>query len=114
MEPHLEILFGPNDWKFGLFAGLCVSTMVLVGNVVLLIMGAIKDDGFVNGIGTIAKGQSDHMIRLSVAYHVFINVCSTVLLTSSNYAMQILCAPTRTKRLPDRVIPLVHYSSGKD
>lgn len=33
--------------------------------------------------------------RLSTGLPVFINLLSTVLLTSSNYAMQILCAPTR-------------------
>ncbi|EON67299.1 hypothetical protein W97_06552 [Coniosporium apollinis CBS 100218] len=35
------------------------------------------------------------MSRLSTAYHILINVLSTILLTASNYCMQILCAPTR-------------------
>lgn len=33
--------------------------------------------------------------RISTALRVLINIFSTILLTSSNYAMQVLCAPTR-------------------
>lgn len=86
---------GSHNWEVGLRAGLCASIIVLVGNISLLVVGAVTDGGFSDGIGTIAKGQSRSMIRLSTAYHILINICSTVLLTSSNYAMQLLCAPTR-------------------
>lgn len=94
-ERALRYPVGPNGWNTGLYAGLTVSTVVLVLNVVILVIGSLTDRGFVNGIGTIGKGQSNHMVRLSTTYHVLIHVCSTALLTSSNYAMQLLCASTR-------------------
>ncbi|KAH6621842.1 hypothetical protein C7974DRAFT_377502 [Boeremia exigua] len=87
----------PKSWQLGLFVGLGVSIVVLISNVVILLFGAVTDGGFVDGIGTIAKGHADHIVRLGTAYHVLINICSTVLLTSSNYAMQLLCAPTRAE-----------------
>lgn len=49
----------------------------------------------VDGIGTLVQGDSAYVSRLSSILHIFINIMSTVLLTSSNYAMQVLCAPTR-------------------
>jgi len=61
----------------------------------MLVIGCFVNGGYVEGIATIAQGNIQDMERISTIYHVFINVFSTVLLTSSNYTMQLLCAPTR-------------------
>ncbi|KAF2119634.1 hypothetical protein BDV96DRAFT_629163 [Lophiotrema nucula] len=85
------------SWRFGLFVGLYTSGIVLIGNIVFLFLGCFLHGGIKSGIGTVAEGNSKEIQRLSTAYHMLINVLSTVLLISSNYAMQILCAPTRTE-----------------
>ena len=83
------------DWKSGLYAGFCTSVIVLVINIILLLVACFSQGGVAGGIGTIAQGRPEKIQRLSTAYHVLINILSTILLISSNYAMQILCAPTR-------------------
>ena len=88
--------FRKRSWTFGIHAGLYASTAVLLGNVALLVTGSIAHGGVIDGIGTIAQGDMRRISLTSTAYHLLINVLSTVLLTSSNYAMQILCAPTRS------------------
>jgi hypothetical protein len=85
---------GRRDWRFGLFAGLCASIIVLVCNAGILIYSVVKSDRVHGSIATIMKGNVATTSRISTALHVFINVLSTILLTSSNYAMQLLCAPT--------------------
>lgn len=87
--------FGNQSWRFGLLAGLYASIAVLLSNLILFIYGSTAHGGITDGIGTISKGDSQSIERLSTAYHVLINILSTILLTSSNYAMQLLCAPTR-------------------
>jgi hypothetical protein len=79
-------------WKSGLYAGLYASFAVLVSNIVLLFTGIF---GVIDGLGTIAIRDMNRVSRESTAYHVLVNVLSSVLLTSSNFAMQVLCAPTR-------------------
>jgi hypothetical protein len=82
-------------WRFGLHAGLYASAIVLLSNISLLLAGIISRDDTFKGISTIAKGEMRRVTTMTTAYHVLINVLSTILLTSTNYAMQILCAPTR-------------------
>ncbi|KAK5119985.1 hypothetical protein LTR85_007061 [Meristemomyces frigidus] len=48
-----------------------------------------------DGIGILAQGPSGKIASISTAYHVVINILSTLLLTSSNYCMQVLCSPSR-------------------
>jgi hypothetical protein len=84
------------SWRFGLHAGLYASIAVLLSNIVLLSYGLGIHDNTPWATATIAKGGSLHRITtISTAYHALINVMSTILLTSTNYAMQILCASTR-------------------
>ncbi|KAF2733474.1 hypothetical protein EJ04DRAFT_605557, partial [Polyplosphaeria fusca] len=56
------------DWKFGLYAGLSASTLVLVGNVIVIFLGSFSHGGFEDGIATIAVGQSTYIHRLSTWY----------------------------------------------
>jgi hypothetical protein len=84
------------SWRSGLYAGLYASIFVLLSNTVLLLTGLLAHHGDVSrGVRTVAQGDARFVTRTSTAYHVLINIFSTILLTSSNYAMQILCAPTR-------------------
>ena len=85
---------GQRDWRFGLFAGLSASIFVLTCNAGILLYGVLKSDRVHGSIATIVKGNVATTSRISTALHIFINVLSTTLLTSSNYAMQLLCAPT--------------------
>jgi hypothetical protein len=87
--------FNRKRWRFGLHAGLYASIIVLFSNLALLLTGVITRDDTFKGISTIAKGGKHRITTMSTVYHVLINVLSTILLTSTNYAMQILCAPTR-------------------
>lgn len=82
-------------WRLGVITAFCISIFVLIVNISLLIVGGVKNEGFVNGIGTLDDGDAEPMKKLGLAYHVLINILSTALLTSSNYCMQILSAPSR-------------------
>ena len=82
-------------WKLGAFMGYTSACLVLVINLLLLVFGATWRGGYAEGLGSIARGTSDSTARLSTAYHILINILSTVLLSSSNFCMQVLSAPTR-------------------
>ena len=70
---------------------------MLIINISLLIVGGVKHGGYVDGIGTLDDGGAGPMKNRGVTYHVLINILGTALLTSSNYCMQILSAPSREK-----------------
>ena len=82
-------------WQIGVLSAFYISVFVLVVNISLLIVGGVKHGGYADGIGTLNYGDSGPMKRIGLTYHVLINVLSTALLTSSNYCMQILSAPSR-------------------
>ncbi|RDW74212.1 hypothetical protein BP5796_07654 [Coleophoma crateriformis] len=85
---------GPQS-RTGVQVGLGISVFVFTINLLLLLVGAIRKPGYKAGIGTLHRGTSDSMSKLSTAYHILINIMSTGLLTSSSYCMQLLCAPRR-------------------
>jgi hypothetical protein len=78
---------GFHGWRVGVLIGCCLSTVILCCNIALVIVGST-----VNGI---AIGTSEETATWSTIAHLFINMCSTLLLAASNYTMQILSAPTR-------------------
>ncbi|KUJ21272.1 uncharacterized protein LY89DRAFT_730060 [Mollisia scopiformis] len=86
---------GHLSWRLGAFIALTISTLVLLTNIVLLIVGASAHGGYVKGIGTLEAGSAELVQKHGAALHVLINILSTALLTSSNYCTQILLAPTR-------------------
>lgn len=83
-----------SGWRLGVLAGLCISTSVLCGNLALVFVG-FRYSGYSAGIGILAQGPSTSIARISTIYHVLINALSTLLLTASNYCMQVLCSPSR-------------------
>lgn len=84
-----------SGWRLGVLGGLIISTVVLVTNIILLIVGLTKPGGYSDGIATLHEGSAARVGKLSTMYHVLINVLSTFLLTASNYTMQVLCSPRR-------------------
>jgi hypothetical protein len=95
IKARFDLRYSTRSWAFGLYTGLYASITVLLSNIALMMIGLVSHGGVVDAVGTIAQGEAHRIARISTAYHVLINVMSTVLLTSSNYAMQTLCAPTR-------------------
>ena len=86
-----------SDWRLGLVVGCGASGLVLITNLSILLVATSRYGRFINGLGTLAKGSPACMSGLSTAYHILINLLSTVLSTSSNYCMQVLCSPTRNE-----------------
>jgi hypothetical protein len=84
-----------NGWQWGVLTGSAVSALVLVMNCIFVLVGALTGQGYNEGIATIFTGNADDVSRMSTLLHIVINVLSTLLLSASNYAMQVLAAPTR-------------------
>lgn len=85
-------------WRMGVLLGTCTSMFVFICNVALLIIGAKTKAGYDrDGIATLMEGDETTISRWNTVCHIFINVLSTILLSASNYTMQILNAPTRAE-----------------
>lgn len=78
-----------SNWRLGFFIRCGASGLVLIINITILLVGVFRYGGFQNGIGTLAQGGSASISRMSMAYHIPINILTTILLTSSNYCMQL-------------------------
>ena len=46
---------------------------------------------------TLVEGESAWTSEIGAGIYILINIMSTILLISGNYAMHVLCAPTRTE-----------------
>jgi hypothetical protein len=76
-------------WRFGAINGaMAVSLVLLINLIVTIVFSARKD-------GVLFVGNCDRARSMNTGLHLLINVLSTVLLSSSNYCMQCLSAPTR-------------------
>lgn len=84
-------------WRIGVLTGCFTSALVLLINLILLLVAAVRYGGFQNGIATLARGDQNTIARISTAYHILINVLSTLLLSCSSYTMQVLSSPTRSE-----------------
>lgn len=83
-------------WRFGLALSASSATFVLLTNV-LLVIGAASASKLNGGLGTLYVGSCDTVNKWNLALHVLINALSSVLLSASNYAMQVLSSPTRAE-----------------
>lgn len=86
-----------HGWQWGVIVGICACTLVLVMNLTFVIIGLTATSGYQGGIATLLAGNEDHIARTSTVLHVVLNVLSTLLLSASNYAMQVLSSPTRAE-----------------
>ena len=83
-------------WRGTVGAGFCTALVVLAANSALLGYGLSRlETG--DGIRTIYDGTCKQMRRYIVAYHIIVNILSTLLLGASNAAIQCLAAPTRAE-----------------
>ena len=82
-------------WRTGVALGTLGAFIVLIINISLLIW--IKANHHVpnDGVATVYEGSCSKKTSISVWCHLAINVCSTLLLSASNNAMQCLSAPMR-------------------
>lgn len=82
-------------WRTTVALGALGSLIVLIINVCLLIWIKAKYHVPDSGAATVFEGSCPEKTKISVWCHLAINVCSTLLLSASNNAMQVLSAPTR-------------------
>ena len=83
-----------SGWRVGLLMSSVWTGAVFILNLVLTIW-ATRTFGAQNGYGTLVEGECSKTRKASTWIHLAINVLSTILLSASNYCMQILTAPTR-------------------
>ncbi|KAI9850909.1 MAG: hypothetical protein M1824_003016 [Vezdaea acicularis] len=81
-------------WRGGVVSCAFTAGTVLIINSSFLIWGLVKRDAS-SGFGTIFEGRCTKEKSLTLWIHLAINILSTVLLSASNYCMQVLSAPTR-------------------
>jgi hypothetical protein len=84
-----------HGWRMGILLGSIMSSIVLSCNISILVLGAMRNDGFQNGFVMLMIREAEDMSWWSSAFHIVINVLSTLLLGASNYTMQVLSSPTR-------------------
>lgn len=83
-----------HGWRMGVLCVCLMSALVLVCNLAALNVGASK--GYdKDGIADLLVGDESSISRWKTAFHVLINALSTILLSGSNYTMQVLSSPTR-------------------
>ena len=93
-------------WRAGLARCTGATALVALINILFLSIAAPRlkafDRSWPGGKpivldGAIFEGSCEKAKQLSVWIHLAINILSTVLLTSGNYAQQVLTAPTRSE-----------------
>lgn len=86
-----------HGWQWGVMAGMCSCIVVLVINVALVIVGFMDRSKLGDCIATLLAGSAYEVQRTSTILHVAINILSTLLLSASNYTMQVLSSPTQAE-----------------
>jgi hypothetical protein len=83
----------PKGWRFSVACGSLLAFLVfLLNSITTILISAKAPKGAQN---TLFDGNCDRVQQLNTMVHLLINVLSTILLSTSNYAMQCLTAPTR-------------------
>lgn len=84
----------PSRWRKAAlgFTAACVLSLLL--NAAFIIWAMVRFP-VEEGIGVLTTGSCSSIKRLNVGIHIIINILSTVLLSGSNYCMQVLSAPDR-------------------
>lgn len=79
-----------NGWRFGAITCAISASLVFIVNLIITIFWATKAK-----TGILLEGDCDQIQRTNTSIHFLINILSAILLSSSNYCMQCLLAPTR-------------------
>lgn len=87
----------PQGWRFGILAGALSASSSFLVNLfaILFIIAAYSAQSDGDGRFLLFQGDCDTVGTYNTMAHVYINIMSTILLASSNYAMQCLSAVTR-------------------
>jgi hypothetical protein len=81
-------------WPVGALGSATMATVALLVNLAVLIW-TLRTFQFNSGIARVFAGNCHDVERINTWVHLGINAVSTLLLSGSNYCMQILSAPTR-------------------
>ena len=81
-------------WPAGAFGLAILASLAFLINLGVLVW-ALKSFSFRSGVAEVYAGDCDKSERINTFVHLGINNLSTILLSGSNYCMQILSAPTR-------------------
>lgn len=84
-----------HGWQMGVLAGSLTSAFVLICNITIVIIGQRHSGYDKSGVATLFRGNEESVARFNTGAHIVINVLSTLLLSASNYTMQVLNSPTR-------------------
>ncbi|KAF4543969.1 uncharacterized protein LTHEOB_6635 [Lasiodiplodia theobromae] len=84
-----------SGWRAGAIIAVISVMVVLILNVCVTLWVTFSPFEKQDGIGTLVEGKCDHVKEASRWIHLVINILSTVLLSCSNYCMQVLASPTR-------------------
>ncbi|KAK0109834.1 hypothetical protein ONS95_002505 [Cadophora gregata] len=89
---------GASGWRGAITTGLSLAISVLVVNLSMTVwlMHRAHSSSISDEV-SIYEGSCGQSKRLSFWTHLAINILSSLLLGSSNYATQLLCAPTRAE-----------------
>jgi hypothetical protein len=85
----------PKGWRTAVTTCAATASVVFLINFVSLIWAVAANGRPQQGRQVLYKGDCTRVRKLNVGVHLLINTLSTILLSSSNYCMQCLCAPTR-------------------
>lgn len=83
-------------WRKGLALNSLYIAIILLFNIIWLLITVTTFESE-RGIYTLYKGSCSRVSTTNSLLHVLINILSTALLGSSNYAAQCLTSPTRTE-----------------
>lgn len=84
-----------HGWRMGILLGSCSSAIILCFNIFFLIWASTRGQGFRNGSAEPFSYNDSNIALMSSSIHILINILSTMLLSASNYTMQVLSSPTR-------------------
>ncbi|KAF2737403.1 hypothetical protein EJ04DRAFT_574588 [Polyplosphaeria fusca] len=80
-------------WRFGAVNCAISASVVFLINLIVTIWASTQPTDF----GVLFSGDCEKARQLNTGLHFLINLLSTILLSSSNYCMQCLSAPTRSE-----------------
>ena len=83
-----------SGWRFTVASGCLTTAFVFICNIALL-GWSFRHEWSSTGNRLLFDGDCDEMKKIDTWSHLAINLLSTLLLGASNYAMQVLVAPTR-------------------
>lgn len=81
-----------SGWRFGAINCAMSASVVFLINLIVTIWGSVHSRQKGN---VLYDGDCERVRQLNTGIHFLINTLSTILLSSSNYSMQCLSAPTR-------------------